>query len=253
VPAARQTPPALPHRRHAFGVRCRFLTTTKGVDPSHRDKAFYRPTLDRDTTRVNSLFDRAHDANIDIEYRSLSPSELRSLCGGGAHTRGGNLVIGLVDGRRLYRPAQTSDQADTAGGAGIGRGDTGAEVAASSIPVGASGPFRRLWVGTGLNQHVASVLNAIRAAANSVCNDCLGAGGYVGHYVLITSYDSKRRGYYILDPAGVDGLAFIPDEAMSAARRSHGTDEDLLIIPWDQPAPRYSSGRGGNGGATQLV
>ena len=83
-------------------MRCRFLTTTLGVDPSYRDEAFYRATLEKDAKRVNSLFERARAANVDIEHRSLTASELRSLCGG-AGTLGGNLVIGLVDRRRLYR------------------------------------------------------------------------------------------------------------------------------------------------------
>ncbi|EOD15687.1 hypothetical protein EMIHUDRAFT_211259 [Emiliania huxleyi CCMP1516] len=108
-----------------FGLRFRFLTATLGVDPSYSAEAFYRPTLERDAERVNTLFGRAGAADIAIEQRSISPSELRVLCGG-AHTCGGNLIIGLE-------------------------------------------------------------------------------------------------------------RALVPAEDLDAARRSHGTDEDLLIIPWDQP------------------
>ena len=82
-----------------FGLRFRFLTATLGVDPSYSAEAFYRPTLERHAERVNTLFGRAGAADIAIEQRSISPSELRVLCGG-AHTCGGNLIIGLVDRRR---------------------------------------------------------------------------------------------------------------------------------------------------------
>lgn len=227
-------------------MRCRFLTTTKGVDPSHREKAFYQPTLDSDTTRVNSLFERAHEANVNIEYRSLLPSELRALCGG-AHTRGSNLVIGLVDRRRLYRPPQTWGEAESAE-PGMEHG-ADRDLAAGLTVVGHSGPLRCLWIGTGLNAYVAAGVSAFQTLVRSVLSDCLSAGGYVGHYVLITSYDTRLRGYYILDPAGDEDLAFIPDAAMSAARLSHGTDEDLLIIPWDQPTLPI----GGRMGATHVA
>lgn len=62
--------------------------------------------------------------------------------------------------------------------------------------------------------------------------------GYVGHYILITGYDESRRGYYIKDPAKSPDADFVPSEAVDRARRSHGTDEDLVIIPWEQPFRR---------------
>ena len=64
---------------------------------------------------------------------------------------------------------------------------------------------------------------------------CFSGGGYVGHYVLITGFDESRDGFYIKDPAKpVDGL-FVRSENLNLARRAHGTDEDLIVIPWEQP------------------
>jgi hypothetical protein len=68
------------------------------------------------------------------------------------------------------------------------------------------------------------------------CFSSLGIqGGYVGHYVLLTGFDASRDGYYIKDPAKPSEELFVHSEHLHAARRAHGTDEDLIIIPWDQP------------------
>ena len=61
-------------------------------------------------------------------------------------------------------------------------------------------------------------------------------GGYIGHYVLLTGFDEARDGYYLLDPAKQCDDLFVHSEHLHAARRAHGTDEDLIVIPWDQPA-----------------
>jgi hypothetical protein len=59
--------------------------------------------------------------------------------------------------------------------------------------------------------------------------------GYVGHYVLLTRYDAERDGYLILDPAkqAEEGI-FVTSQNLHAARRSHGTDEDLVVVPLQQ-------------------
>lgn len=62
---------------------------------------------------------------------------------------------------------------------------------------------------------------------------CFGSS-YVGHYVLVTGYDEARRGYHIKDPAKDIDSMFVTCEDFDAARRSHGTDEDLILIPWEQ-------------------
>lgn len=76
---------------------------------------------------------------------------------------------------------------------------------------------------------------------DSVVTHCF--SGYVGHYVLLTGYDDVRCGYYVMDPAKTAQAEFVPASALEAARRSHGTDEDLLVIPWEQPERRRVSPR----------
>ena len=59
---------------------------------------------------------------------------------------------------------------------------------------------------------------------------------YSGHYVLLVGVDEAEGGFLIRDPARAeetDGTV-VSVEALHAARRAHGTDEDLVIIPLDQ-------------------
>jgi len=62
--------------------------------------------------------------------------------------------------------------------------------------------------------------------------------GYVGHYVLITGYDAERQAYHIMDPAKSHEPNLISCATVDLARRSYGTDEDLIVIPWEQPQRR---------------
>ena len=60
-------------------------------------------------------------------------------------------------------------------------------------------------------------------------------GGYIGHYVLLLRHDSDRDGFVVHDPAKPASGTFVAASDLHSARRSHGTDEDLLIVPFLQP------------------
>jgi hypothetical protein len=65
-----------------------------------------------------------------------------------------------------------------------------------------------------------------------------GASGFVGHYVLLVGYDAVRDGYYLHDPGRTPEPEFASSSDLHRARVAHGTDEDLIIIPWeDNHAP----------------
>ena len=58
-----------------------------------------------------------------------------------------------------------------------------------------------------------------------------------------SGYDAGRDAFRVLDPARPTAEPQLVAAAdVHAARMSHGTDEDLIIVPWAQPA---LSGRGG--------
>ena len=69
------------------------------------------------------------------------------------------------------------------------------------------------------------------------CRDCAPAPGFVppcftyaGHYVVVTRYCEARGGFEYMDPSKDAPRCFIDSDAFDRARRSAGTDEDLLEI-----------------------
>ena len=135
-------------------------------------------------------------------------------------------------------PDDSRGCAPSAGGpAGVAPGGGGPE-AGSSAAAGSDG--RAL---------ATSLASGARAAAPAGGSGGWGAGGegggggapgYTGHYVVLAGYDAARSAYLVRDPAAPAPLLRVPAEAVELARRSFGTDEDLLFVPkqrCDGPAP----------------
>lgn len=53
---------------------------------------------------------------------------------------------------------------------------------------------------------------------------------YTGHYVLLCGYDSAADCFSVCDPASARERLQVLAARLDAARRSYGTDEDLLLI-----------------------
>ncbi|KAG2449447.1 hypothetical protein HYH02_005594 [Chlamydomonas schloesseri] len=54
--------------------------------------------------------------------------------------------------------------------------------------------------------------------------------GYAGHYVLLVGFDAATQEYTIRDPAAQVHTLRVTAAALDAARRSFGTDEDILVV-----------------------
>ena len=54
--------------------------------------------------------------------------------------------------------------------------------------------------------------------------------GYTGHYVLVCGYDGGRGDFVVRDPASSRQTLFVPAASFEEARKSFGTDEDVLLI-----------------------
>ncbi|KAL3685774.1 hypothetical protein R1sor_003796 [Riccia sorocarpa] len=67
---------------------------------------------------------------------------------------------------------------------------------------------------------------------DEIClGDCCGINsGYTGHYLVICGYDIDTDEFEIRDPASSSGSGRISLEALDEARKSFGTDEDILFI-----------------------
>ncbi len=78
-----------------------------------------------------------------------------------------------------------------------------------------------------------------------------GDGGYTGHYVLIVGFDGVRGEFILRDPATPVSELRVRAAALDQARRSFGTDEDLLIVPCGGAGDEASAEEEAAGGAEE--
>ena len=222
----------LAHLLSRFGLDVCYLTTTLGPNPAYANEGFYMPHMQTDEGRVEELFRKAQSSGIVLQKRSLSPEELKE-----AVLTSACLVIALVDKRKMDQSILTANRSHY-------------DAALASLPSSLSIP----------------------TATDIICSAGITAGiegynaGYLGHYVLIVGYDGERDEFVIRDPAGPSpspsssfsspsspsssssssereaeedsGGTRISSSSLEEARRSFGTDEDLLIVPL-HTAPPY--------------
>lgn len=62
-----------------------------------------------------------------------------------------------------------------------------------------------------------------------------GPSGYTGHYIVICGYDALRDEFEIRDPASSRNHGTISSICLEKARKSFGTDEDILLIHLENP------------------
>lgn len=89
----------LAHLLRHFALDVCFLTVTIGANPGFALETFYKETMEEDRKRVNFLFERAAQAGIHIQRRSLTGQELAALVLSGSF-----LAIALVDKRKFSHP-----------------------------------------------------------------------------------------------------------------------------------------------------
>lgn len=150
-----------------FSVNFSYFTVTLGANPSFCVETFYKEQLPNDLVRVDMLFQKARDAGISIECRSISSEEISLLILSGKF-----LGIALVD---QYKLSQS-------------------------------------W---------------LDVCASDLCND---TPDYTGHYILICGYDTDADEFEIRDPASSRKYGRVTSKCLEKARKSFGTDEDLLLI-----------------------
>ncbi|EFJ26551.1 hypothetical protein SELMODRAFT_97002, partial [Selaginella moellendorffii] len=154
--------------RH-FSVDVAFLTITLGANPLLAVESFYKDNMEADEKRVNKLFEKAPQAGIQIQWRSISGEELAMLILSGRY-----LAIALVDKHKLrYFLFSNSEY-------------------------------------------------FLRASPGDV--------DFAGHYVVICGYDLETNEFEIKDPSSSSCSDKLPLEALDEARKSFGTDEDILLV-----------------------
>ncbi|KAB1217798.1 Protein GUCD1 [Morella rubra] len=83
---------------HKFHVSFSFFTVTVGANPNYSIETFYKEQLPNDLGRVEMLFQKALEAGINIQCRSISSEEISFLILSGEY-----IAIVLVDQYKLGR------------------------------------------------------------------------------------------------------------------------------------------------------
>ncbi|XP_021904003.1 protein GUCD1 isoform X2 [Carica papaya] len=151
-----------------FSVRFSYFTITFGANPNYSVETFYKEQLPTDLVRVDMLFQKALEAGINIQCRSINAKEISQLI-----LSGNYIAIVLVDQYKLSHS----------------------------------------WVED-------LILSSFQGS-NS---------GYTGHYVVICGYDAGADEFEIRDPASSRKHERVSSKCLEEARKSFGTDEDLLLI-----------------------
>ncbi|CAA6661712.1 unnamed protein product [Spirodela intermedia] len=66
---------------------------------------------------------------------------------------------------------------------------------------------------------------------------CDGRPNYIGHFIVICGYDGEKDEFDIRDPASSRKQERIPLACLEVARKSFGTDEDILLISLNGEGP----------------
>ncbi|KAF7816376.1 protein GUCD1-like isoform X1 [Senna tora] len=79
-----------------FSVNFSYFTVTFGANPNYCVESFYKEQLPNDLERVDMLFQKAREAGINIQCRSVSGEEISILILSGKY-----IAIALVDHSKL--------------------------------------------------------------------------------------------------------------------------------------------------------
>jgi hypothetical protein len=211
----------LAHLLRRFGVDVTFCTITLGANPDfasevrarpsawracqpslRRSQSFYVDTMEEDGRRVERLFRDAASLGIAIQARARGgarvgvrfspPMQRRSVCLDELRrlVLSGNYLIIALVDKRKVRRR-----------------------------------VRRCSVRALTPRH--AQLSSQGARPDLCCG--LGSG-YTGHYVLVCGYDGGRGDFVVRDPASSRQTLYVPAASFEEARKSFGTDEDLLLV-----------------------
>ncbi|CAL9123610.1 unnamed protein product [Musa textilis] len=153
---------------HKFSVQFSFLTVTLGANPDYSAESYYREQLQDDIGRVNGLFEKALEAGISVQCRSISAKDISWLI-----LSGQCVAVALVNKIKLSQ-SWTKDA------------------------------------------HVAECY--------------MSNADYMGHYVVICGYDGDNGEFEIRDPASSRKYEKVSMKCLDEARKSYGTDEDILLV-----------------------
>ncbi|XP_072163560.1 protein GUCD1-like [Diadema setosum] len=186
------------HLMAHFGIKHQFFTITLGVDPTYSSVGFYNSdycNFSEEEIRINHLFRNAAEEGISVQKKSLEREEILS------ELDDGHPAIVLVDANILH----------------------------------CDGCHR---------YQFSSQDSEVEDESSNVISDCLSncfqheggdtegeeEKGYAGHFVVICGLDQEKKHIFHKNPARSCDTCCCSFDNFDLARRSHGTDEDILFI-----------------------
>jgi len=164
-----------------------------GVDVQHGQLSFYKDAFKQDVMRVNKLFFEAQTSNMIVEQKTIPLAEVKQ------YLEAGNLVILLVD-LQFLKCVQCVYGHDPFNG-------------------GCSKRKRKKFRSS----------FGCFDGAQLLC--CLPQKGeYLGHYILLCCYHKNEDMFEYKDPAKDASSCFVATEELDIARKSVGTDEDIIFV-----------------------
>ncbi|XP_063050686.1 protein GUCD1 isoform X2 [Engraulis encrasicolus] len=187
----------LAYLMRTLGVRHAFCTQTLGVDKGFRNQSFYRKHFETEEDRVNQLFSRAESRGVVVKKCSVSVCELRD------HVSGGHVAIVLLNALLLVCELCSAPTTSCSS-------SSAAVTSCCFLPAG----------------HAPSI-----SCPAPVCF-CRKSQqpDYQGHFVVVTGYNRATGAIYYNNPAFSDRVCCTSVSNFEEARRSYGTDEDILLI-----------------------
>ena len=188
--------------------------------------AFYAPTLDEDSGRVDCLFAAAAHEQVAVREAALSETELYNLLR--AETM---LVIALVDGRLLYggdgRPA------DERGGVGNGSNDSGGNQPKGNCSGNRSGKSNGSSKGSMHHNNSSSARGGSSSDGSSHnCGSQYSSSLFAGHYVLLVGLDDASGGVLVKDPARAEEAIVASIDRLEHARHAFARTRSSRCQMW---------------------
>ncbi|KAL6977406.1 hypothetical protein U1Q18_026204 [Sarracenia purpurea var. burkii] len=191
-----------------FHVSFSYFTVTLGANPNFSMETFYKEQLPNDLMRVDMLFQKAMEAGINIQCRSLSGEEISQLILSGKY-----VAIALVDHYKLSFGTLTLNRTKQ--------------------------EQEREWMRG--SEAIQKSLSQSWLEDVCVSGFYSGDSGYTGHYVVICGYDAIKDEFEIRDPASSRKHEKVTSKCLEEARKSFGTDEDILLISLEKSPSQHLS------------
>jgi len=197
-----------------YGVPAEYVTTCTSIDEKGlATEAFYRECLDADAARIRALFARATAEGVAVRRAPLSAARSSAT-----PTRNPNA-------RPRPRP----------------RPGPGPNPNPDPNPDPDPNQVRRASLSAAqlcnlLQEEATLVVLLIDVYGVYADAPWISARGYAGHYVLLVGVDGDN--YLVKDPARKEECLLLPIALIEKARKAHGTDEDLLLVPFEGPPPK---------------